>query len=55
MDTQISRDLATHGGIGLAAMLYRQMAAESDARQPTPDEKSAAGVSAEGRKPISEK
>ena len=32
MDTQISRDLAAQGGIGLAAMLYRQMAAESDAR-----------------------
>ena len=44
MDTHISRDLATQGGIGLAAMLYRQMAAESDARPPAPDEKSAAGT-----------
>ena len=44
MDTEISRDLATQGGIGLAAMLYRQMAAESDAQQPAPAEKSAAGT-----------
>jgi flagellar protein FlgJ len=54
MDTQISRDLATHGGIGLAAMLYRQMADESDARQTKPDEKPAAGVSAKGQKRIPE-
>ena len=55
MDTQISRDLATQGGIGLAAMLYRQMAAESDARQPAPDEKSAAGTPNKAQKHIPEK
>ena len=55
MDTQISRDLATQGGIGLAAMLYRQMAAESDAQQPAPAEKSAAGTPNKAQKRIPEK
>ena len=55
MDTQISRDLATQGGIGLAAMLYRQMAAESDAQKPAPDEKPFAGAPNNGQKRILEK
>jgi flagellar protein FlgJ len=48
MDTQISRDLASQGGIGLAAMLYRQMAAEIDARPAAADPNPPAGHSKKG-------
>jgi flagellar protein FlgJ len=33
MDTQMSREMAAQGGIGLADMLYRQMMAVSDSKQ----------------------
>lgn len=48
MDTQISRDMASQGGIGLAAMLYRQMAAEIDDRPDAADQTPAAGYSKKG-------
>lgn len=48
MDNQISQDLAAKGGIGLAAMLYRQMSAESEAQYPKPDEKPTAGTPKKG-------
>ncbi len=55
MDNQISRDLADQGGIGLAEMLYRQMAEKNEARQPAPDEKPAAGAPNKAQKRIPEK
>ena len=49
MDTQISRDLADQGGIGLAEMLYRQMAEKNEARQPEPNKGPAASASKKGQ------
>ena len=40
MDTQMSREMAAQGGIGLAEMLYRQMMEASGSRKPGPDTKS---------------
>ena len=45
MDTQMSRDMAAQGGIGLAEMLYRQMMAADDSRQPEPDQNSTTDAS----------
>ena len=48
MDTQMSREMAAQGGIGLAEMLYRQMIAASGNNQPGKNAISA--DSAEGQK-----
>ena len=42
MDTQMSREMAAQGGIGLAEMLYRQMVAASGSSQPEENKISAA-------------
>jgi Rod binding domain-containing protein len=40
MDTQMSREMAAQGGIGLAEMLYRQMMEASGTKYPEPDTQS---------------
>jgi flagellar protein FlgJ len=40
MDTQMSREMAAQGGIGLAEMLYRQMMEASGSTNPGPDTQS---------------
>ena len=55
MDTQISRDLADQGGIGLAEMLSRQMAEKNEARQPAPDDKPVTGAPKNGQAQLPKK
>ena len=49
LDTQSSRDLSTKGGIGLAAMLYQQMANEGAAQRSESGEKTTASPNKKGQ------